>query len=413
MKSFNRFLTAVLAVTVIIFIACNICLKNISADGGRKYRIEANRIARTISESGAGGVDLSEYETITAVVPLSSESTGDFFTAESDYLIIETDGEFYRIEYTSQDDKVNESVIKTVNIFLSAIALLTVGTLIFIRQRILKPFVQLREVPSELAKGNLTVPIKERKGRFFGKFVWGLDMLRERLENSRARELELHKEKKTLLLSLSHDIKTPLSAIKLYANALSKGIYKDNKKQIEAAESINAKADEIESFVSEIIRASSEDFLYLEVNMGKFYLSQAVTEISDYYTEKLSVLGVDFTIGKYGDCLLRGDIDRAVEVMQNIIENAVKYGDGRSISIEFDEEEECKLVTVRNSGCTLEETELAHVFDSFWRGSNVGSNQGSGLGLYICRQLMHKMDGEALAEIKNGEMLVSAIFIKA
>mgnify|MGYP000825365766 FL=1 len=413
MKSFNRFLTAVLAVTVIIFIACNICLKNISADGGRKYRIEANRIARTISESGAGGVDLSEYETITAVVPLSSESTGDFFTAESDYLIIETDGEFYRIEYTSQDDKVNESVIKTVNIFLSAIALLTVGTLIFIRQRILKPFVQLREVPSELAKGNLTVPIKERKGRFFGKFVWGLDMLRERLENSRARELELHKEKKTLLLSLSHDIKTPLSAIKLYANALSKGIYKDNKKQIEAAESINAKADEIESFVSEIIRASSEDFLYLEVNMGKFYLSQAVTEISDYYGEKLAMLGVDFIVGRYGDCLLRGDIDRAVEVLQNIIENAVKYGDGRSISIEFDEEEECKLVTIRNSGCTLEETELAHVFDSFWRGSNVGSNQGSGLGLYICRQLMHKMDGEALAEIKNGEMLVSAIFIKA
>lgn len=413
MKSFNRFLTAVLAVTVIIFIACNICLKNISADGGRKYRIEANRIARTISESGAGGVDLSEYETITAVVPLSSESTGDFFTAESDYLIIETDGEFYRIEYTSQDDKVNESVIKTVNIFLSAIALLTVGTLIFIRQRILKPFVQLREVPSELAKGNLTVPIKERKGRFFGKFVWGLDMLRERLENSRARELELHKEKKTLLLSLSHDIKTPLSAIKLYANALSKGIYKDNKKQIEAAESINAKADEIESFVSEIIRVSSEDFLHLEVNMGEFYLSQAVTEISDYYGEKLAALGIDFNVGRYGDCLLRGDIDRAVEVMQNIIENAVKYGDGRSISIEFDEEEECKLVTIRNSGCTLEETELAHVFDSFWRGSNVGSNQGSGLGLYICRQLMHKMDGEALAEIKNGEMLVSAIFIKA
>lgn len=413
MRSFNRFLTAVLAVTVIIFIACNICLKNISADGGRKYRIEANRIARTISESGAGGVDLSEYETITAVVPLSSESTGDFFTAESDYLIIETDGEFYRIEYTSQDDKVNESVIKTVNIFLSAIALLTVGTLIFIRQRILKPFVQLREVPSELAKGNLTVPIKERKDRFFGKFVWGLDMLRERLESSRARELELHKEKKTLLLSLSHDIKTPLSAIKLYANALSKGIYKDNKKQIEAAESINAKADEIESFVSEIIRASSEDFLHLEVNMGKFYLSQAVTEISDYYGEKLAMLGVDFIVGRYGDCLLRGDIDRAVEVMQNIIENAVKYGDGRSISIEFDEEEECKLVTIRNSGCTLEETELAHVFDSFWRGSNVGSNQGSGLGLYICRQLMHKMDGEALAEIKNGEMLVSAIFIKA
>ena len=89
------------------------------------------------------------------------------------------------------------------------------------------------------------MPLKESKNRFFGKFLWGLDMLREKLEESKQAQYELMREKKTLLLSLSHDIKTPLSAIKLYSKALSNGIYKEYEKQQEVYESINAKADEI------------------------------------------------------------------------------------------------------------------------------------------------------------------------
>ena len=71
------------------------------------------------------------------------------------------------------------------------------------------------------------------------------------------------------------------------------------------------------------------------------------------------------------------------------------------------------LVTVRNSGCSLPDTELPHLFDSFWRGSNAQTEKGSGLGLYICRQLMHKMNGEIFAEIKDAEMCVTAVFEKA
>ena len=80
-----------------------------------------------------------------------------------------------------------------------------------------------------------------------------------------------------LLLSLSHDIKTPLSAIKLYSKALSKGLYDSREKQNEIAENINLKADEIESYVSQIITASREDFLSLEVTVDEFYLSELIT----------------------------------------------------------------------------------------------------------------------------------------
>ena len=76
-------------------------------------------------------------------------------------------------------------------------------------------------------------------------------------------------------------------------------------------------------------------------------------------------------------------------------------------------EENCMLITVKNSGCTLPETELPHVFESFWRGANAGEQKGSGLGLYIARQLMLKMGGEIFAEIVDGEMCVTAVFVKA
>lgn len=78
--------------------------------------------------------------------------------------------------------------------------------------------------------------------------------------------------------------------------------------------------------------------------------------------------------------------------------------------IEMDREEDCQLVTVVNSGCQLQEHELPHIFESFWRGSNVGNNSGSGLGLSICRQLMRKMDGEVYAEIEGNRMRVTVVF---
>jgi signal transduction histidine kinase len=409
MKSFNRLFVAVIVLLIVIFAVANLLIDNAPVTSGRQYRVEVNRVAYEIEQNGTDSVDLSEYECVTAIV--AQESSNDFFESESDYVIREIDGRLYRIEYTTKSGSRNTKAV--MNICFAAVFLTVIIILFYIRQKIIAPFSRLRDVPYELSRGNLTVPLKENQGRFFGKFVWGMDLLRENLEKTKQSELELQKEKKTLLLSLSHDIKTPLSAIKLYAAALSKGIYSGKQKQLEIADSINKKADEIESFVSEIVKASNEDFLHLEVNITEFYLSQAVNCILDYYTEKLSLIGTDFFVGEYSDCILSGDLNRLTEVLQNIIENAVKYGDGRNISITFSEEEDCKLICVRNSGCTLSENELPHIFDSFWRGSNTGSQAGSGLGLYICRQIMHKSDGEIFAEILDGDMIVTVVVREA
>ena len=113
-----------------------------------------------------------------------------------------------------------------------------------------------------------------------------------------------------------------------------------------------------------IVKASSGDFLNLEVQNGEFYLSELISQIKSFYTDKLNLLKIDFSIDSFSDCILSGDLERCVEVLQNIIENAVKYGDGKKISIAFSREDDCQLVHIRNSGCTLSENELPHIFDS-------------------------------------------------
>lgn len=414
MKTYNKILVAVVVIIIAVFTVCNICILSFNeGNSGREYRVEAERVANQIEQSGYDSLELSEYSTITSVEVLRDKDEKNFFETDSDYIIKEIDGKLYRIEYRSQGNDFRRSIIVQVNFFLLIMSVIIIVVMLFIRQKILKSFDELKDVPYELSKGNLTIPMKENKSRFFGKFVWGVNLLRENMEQQKKRELDLQKEKKTLVLSISHDIKTPLSAIKLYAKALSKGLYKDTKKQMEIFENINAKADEIEGFVSEIIKASSEDFLNFEVSVSEFYLSQAASKIVDYYSEKLGLVKTEFFVGEYSDCILKGDLDRFVEVLQNIIENAIKYGDGHSIEILFDREEDCRLVAVRNSGCTLSNAELPHIFDSFWRGSNVGSNNGSGLGLYICRHLMRKMGGDIFAEIKEGMMCVTTVIREA
>ncbi len=238
-------------------------------------------------------------------------------------------------------------------------------------------------------------------------------MLRDNLEEKKEKELEMQKEKKTLILSLSHDIKTPLSAIELYSKALKEGLYSTEEKKAEAFAGIDKNIKQIKSYVSEIVEVSREDFLNLSVNMSEVYMSDVISQIEIYYGEKLRQLHTDFFIDEYTNCLLKGDKDRLIEVLQNIIENAIKYGDGKYINLNFYDEEDCRLIKITNSGNTLKDEEIGNIFDSFYRGSNTKNAKGSGLGLYICRQLMHLMSGEVFAESNETDFSITVVIPKA
>jgi len=407
MKAFDRILLAAAIAVILLFAVVNMIFAAHKTDGGRLYRVEISRLAREMEANGAA--DISECEYVTNI-----ERYGEkFYSTDSDYVICEINGELYRFDYNANGCSNKTYLTGIVNTALGVMAILFITVMLYIKFAILTPFERLSDIPYELSKGNLTAPIKETKNRFFGKFLWGIDILRENIEQQKQRELEMQKEKKTLLLSLSHDIKTPLSAIKLYSAALSKNLYSDTEKQQKIAENINEKADEIEGYVSQIITASREDFLSLEVDMGEFYLSELIEKITGYYREKLALIKTDFIIGEYKNCLLSGDLSRSVEVLQNVMENSLKYGDGKRVELMFPEDDECAQIAIVNGGCTLGKDDLTHIFESFWRGANAKNIRGSGLGLYICRQLMRRMNGEIFAKIDGDIITVTAVFARA
>ncbi len=350
-------------------------------------------------------IDLSQYETVIRITPFDPDEI-----CNNEYMVEEVNGTLLRFEYKEVDEK---SGLLPMNIGLVVMFLATVILLNYIRIKVVAPFTKMSDMTVELAKGNLLAPIKEEKSRFFGKFLWGMDMLRENLEDSKAKELEYQKEKKTMLLSLSHDIKTPLSAIQLYTKAMSEGLYDTEEKKQEAYAGILNNTKQIKTYCDEIYKLSREDFMELSVNVGEVYLSQVLDKVRAYYSDKLSVLHTDFKISEYDDCLLSADKDRLEEALQNLMENAIKYGDGKEISISFSDEEDCKLITVSNTGNSLEENDISNIFDSFYRGSNTKNIGGNGLGLYIVKQLMKKMDGDVFAEISKDRFNITLVARKA
>ncbi len=408
MKRFDRIFVLAAIAAAVVFAAVNIFLVKTDLGADKSYRVEINRAVKQLEQGITP--DTASFEQITDI--REYDGSADFFKADTEFVTAKVNGKLWRISY-EQKKTSKTGVYLAVNIGLSALFAVLAGVLVYTRRHVLKPFDRLREYPVELSKGNLAQPLREERSRHFGRFVWGLDMLRSKLEDDRRREYEHIKKEKTMLLSLSHDIKTPLAAIKLSAQALSKGIYKDSEKQISTAKSISANADEIEKYVGEIIRKTENDFLSYEMNISQFYLSQTVEELGQYYSEKLSLRGVRFEVDSFTDCLLSGDPERLMEVLQNVMENALKYGDGGRISLSFGEEESFKLISVTNTGCTLGEGELDTIFESFRRGSNAEGKEGSGLGLYICRRLMNDMGGEIFAQIKDGCMVMTAVTPKA
>lgn len=387
-----------------------------------QYKVEMNQIMVGLEKEGKfSKPDLHEMKYIKEVSFLSVDEADNKESAEQFYknknganssiqvLIAEEKILGYiRFDYVIKSEDWTILWIMEVILIISCMFVLSV--LGYVKNQIMKPFHVLSNMPYELSKGHLKGELEESKNRFFGKFIWGISMLRDTLSASRARELRLEKEKKLLLLSLSHDIKIPLSTIKLYAKALSEGIYDTEEKKLHAAKQIGNHALEIEGFVKEIITTSSEDIMAIEVENGEFYLEDYIKKIISYYEPKCRLMMTEFAVGEYDNRLLKGDMDRALEVMENVIENAFKYGDGKKIGIDFYEEDYCQIVKIFNTGRSIKSEEMPHLFDSFYRGSNVGNKDGNGLGLYIARQIMRKMDGDIFAEADEEGMSLCLVF---
>lgn len=388
----------------------------------QSYRVEINRITQLVSD----GIRLDELsmrdfphieniQWITAEEVKQENASAFFETDNHQDLSIEPvykkqklEG-YLRFDYHRSAVDTSGLMLRT-QLALGVLCAILLGVLLYLRKHLLKPFDQVRSLPGELAKGHWKGIVKEEKSRYAHEFLLGIGQLKDSLDNSRNRQLELEKEKKKLLLSLSHDIKTPLNTIQLYARALEEHLYEDEGRKMHAARQIQEKSKEIGRYVEEIMKHSRHDILDIEVHNTEFYLKELMDKVLQAYEEPLRLRRMELKVKPYENLLLKGDLDRSFEVVENIMENALKYGDGRRLEISCYEEDYCQLLRIFNTGNCVSDTEFHHIFESFFRAGNSEGKQGNGLGLYICREIMRRMDGEIFAQKEEEGMAFILVF---
>ena len=239
---------------------------------------------------------------------------------------------------------------------------------------IIKPLRAISDIPGQLAKGHFQVTAPQIKSKAFHPFLWGLDMLRVVLEEQKSINLKLEKERKTLVASLSHDIKTPLSSIRTYSLAVKDGVYESPDEVQNALNVIIGKTMQIERLADELLISSVNAIEEIAVEASGYYLSELRSAVDKTVRSRIGLLKMDYTLEALEkDCLLSADMDRFAEVCDNIVENAVKYGDMGRLSVCFGSEENFTLISIENTGNRIPEAELKHIFTSFYRGSNAVS----------------------------------------
>lgn len=422
MKKYNQIMILSVVVYVFLAIFTGVILFKMQKDDNHEYRVESQRIISQITDvQQINHFDLSQYEYSQDISFLDEAETDQtiinaFYQEPNDsYVHIVP---FYqnqqligyiKITYLLPQYNVKDiCIILQISLLILEIFILSI--LVILKKTIILPFQKLTNMPIELSKGHFKDDIKEEKNRYFGQFIWGMSQLKDELDVSKKRQLELLKEKKRMLLSLSHDMKTPLNLIKLYSKALYQDVYHDEKSQKYAIQQIGIKTNEIERYIDEIVQSSREDILDLQVQNQEFYLQDLINKVMSIYQEQCSLRQIELIVSPFENKIINGDLERSQEVFENILENAFKYGDGRKIEISFYEEDYCQLIRIFNTGESVSDTEFNHIFESFYRGSNSKGKQGHGLGLYICHELMSKMDGAIFAEKNDNGMAFILVF---
>jgi signal transduction histidine kinase len=274
----------------------------------------------------------------------------------------------------------------------------TMLLLLLVWLRILRPFRQLSGYPAHLVHIPDAEKLPETRDHRFGKFVWSLNMLGDVLRSERKRSERLACQRQTLLASIAHGVKTPVTNIRLCAEAIRTGLYDENEGGTAAlADRIDTNAQKIQSLVTELITASASSESNYQPVISQFYLHELEDVLRQEYTHRMQLLRIPFAVECTSDRLLHSDLYGLVRMVSQLLENAVKYGNGGGIRVQLSGEDDGVCISVRNKGDLLPEEELPFIFDSFRRGSNAHGIEGSGIGLFTARSIAQALGGSICA----------------
>lgn len=303
----------------------------------------------------------------------------------------------------AKHDRAKKYFSSTTVILWTCVLLCGYFLILIVYLSLIRPVDELTAFSSEIAKGNLDVPLPRHGHGLFGNFTEAFDIMRLALKEARTREIDSEMARKEIVTKLSHDIKTPSAVIKATCEVLELKLKrnpgKDSEDMLEKLGVISAKADIIGSLMGNVMQSTMNDLEEPDVK-----ITETDSRIIEDYFGNLKDYGNIILDNHILPCLVYMDKLRMEQVIDNIVGNSHKYA-GTDIHVSFSETPDILMddgsygkfikICVSDSGPGVKEEELPLITEKYYRGSNAAdvSAGGYGLGLYNVKWYMDKQGG--------------------
>ena len=298
--------------------------------------------------------------------------------------------------------------ILALGVFLLVISLSNALLSSRVARSVLAPLSRLGEGARRIRDGELNFSLDYDGDDEFGEVFRDFDAMRARLEESVQKQLRYEEERREFIAEMSHDLRTPLTAIRGYVEGLRDGVAAEPEKQARYLEIIHRKVCSMDALVDRLFLLSKLEtghfpFRFEQVELAPF-LNQYVRSARDEFGAKGQSLSFENRASSPLCSLL--DPEQMRCVLGNLLENSVKYriGPAGSSRITLWEEQGKAVITVSDDGPGVAQSDISRLFESFYRGDKARSNpgDGSGLGLAIARRIIEAHHGKISAENRNG-----------
>ena len=269
------------------------------------------------------------------------------------------------------------------------------------------PLRTLKRAADDLQAGELDFEVLSCEYRELDDLCQAFESARKRLKASAIAEEQARQEREQLMANLSHDLRTPVTAIKGYVEGLRDGIANTPEKQRHYLDTIYAKSLVLEKLVREMTELSECGLGRMRYHCEYVDLMPFLRDVSEEYEGEAALAGLTFTSDLPGGTFRAvADRDKLKRVLDNLFSNAVKYSrPGGQIHLTAEGYEGGIVLQLADDGKGISHEALHHVFDRFFREdtARTSSVPGSGLGLAICRSIMDSHHGKIWLTSEQGE----------
>ena len=299
--------------------------------------------------------------------------------------------------------------IMTKDLFFTALVILiftSVSVGLWIYRSVATPLVKLRKATQNIKDGTLDFVLDVEGADEFAELCRDFEEMRRRLKESAEEKLVLDKENKELISNISHDLKTPITAVKGYVEGIMDGVADTPEKMDRYVRTIYNKTVEMDHLINELTFYSKIDTNRIPYTFSKLNVEDYFSDCAEEVGLELETRGIQLCYANYvdSDVQVIADGEQIRRVIHNIISNAIKYMDkGKGmkgiIQIRVKDVGDFVQVEIEDNGKGIAAKDLPYIFDRFYR-TDVSRNSakgGSGIGLSIVRKILEDHGGKVWA----------------